>query len=208
MKTADFIKACARSTYDRDNLVISAGEWLEILNFQSGEMSPEIEFRTNIEGTIASLNEDLQVNLGSYSKLSGVRDVYLLDEKKEQYPYDNWIYNKDTMILELDPESSATSSLDPSEYITYLIIGIGALNTITTMGDLIITSNPKLILLQKICIREALRRILFDHAKLDRYRTLVGRMNEYALMAMIRDYTTELELGKRKNVDTHPVRSF
>lgn len=208
MSTADFIKACARSTYDRDNLVISASEWLEILNFQSGEMSPEIEFRTIIEGTIASLNDDLQINLGSYSKLNGIRDVYLIDDKKEKFAYDNWIYNKETMILDLNPESTATNNLDPNSYVTYYAVGIGSLNTITTMGSLIITSNPKLILLQKICIREALRRILFDHAKLDRYRTLVGRMNEYALMAMIRDYTTELELGKRKNVDTHAVRSY
>lgn len=208
MKTADFIKACARSTYDRDNIVIPAQEWLEILNFHSGELSPEIEFRTVIEGTIASLGNDMQVNLGSYEKLTGIREVYLIDEQSEKFQYDNWVYNKDTMILELAPTSSAVASLSPSAFISYYIIGVGPLQTLTSINGLIITSPPKLILLQKICIKEALRRILFDHAKLDRFRTLVGKMNEYALMAMIRDYTTEIELGKRKHVDTHPVRSF
>ncbi len=208
MKTADFIKACARSTYDRDNIVIPAQEWLEILNFHGGELSPEIQFRTVIEGTVASLGDDKQVNLGSYTKLSGIREVYLIDEHSEKFPYDNWVYNKDTMILELDPVSSNLSSLTPDAYVSYYIIGVGPLQTLTTINASIITSPPKLILLQKICIKEALRRILFDHAKLDRYRTLVGKMNEYALMAMIRDYTTEIELGKRKHVDTHPCRSY
>jgi hypothetical protein len=63
-------------------------------------------------------------------------------------------------------------------------------------------------LLKKICIKEAVRRILLDHTKLDRYRTLVGRSNEYVLLGIIRDLTLEIERAKSKLRNTNEVRSF
>lgn len=208
MTVANFIKACARSVYDSGLHIMSAQEWLEILNFQAGELYPEVGYRGTVTGNIADLATEYQVDLNSQTDLEDVKEVYLEDFSGDEFLYDNWIYNKERKLLDLDPESSKTQGMAVSNYLKYHIIWIGYVPELTNTGADIILSPPKLVLLQKICIKEALSRILNDHAKLDRYRTLVSRMNEYALLAMIRDLTTEIELKKRRLVDTHQVRSF
>lgn len=208
MTVGAFIKACARSAYDRDFIVLSAQEWLEILNFHSAELYPDIGYRGTESGNVADLDSEYQVDVSSISGLEDIKEVFLEDSDGDQFPYDNWIYNKELGFVDLDPETSKTPSLAISDYTKYHIVWQGFVPEFTKTSETISLDPPKLALLQKICQKEALRRILFDHAKLDRYRTLVSRMNEYALMAIIRDLTTEIELGKRKLADTHPVRSF
>ena len=78
-----------------------------------------------------------------------------------------------------------------------------------TAGDGNITMDKsKLALFRKICIREGLRRVLMDHTKLDRYRTLVGRANEYAILAIIRDMTAEIEMDKNKLSNSNAIKVF
>ena len=208
MTVGGFIKSCARSIYDRDLVLISALEWMEILNFQSGEMYPDVGYRGTLEGAIADLNSDYQVDLSAVDNIDKVKEVYLVDSDGDKFPYDNWIYNKEVQLLELDPKSSKTATLDLPDYTNYFIAWIGFVPEFAKTASIIVLDPPKLVLLQKICIREALFRILNDHAKLDRYRTLVGRMNEYALMAEIRDLTNDIEIKKRNLTDTRPLRTF
>lgn len=208
MKASDFIKACSKSIYDPGLNVISADTWLSILNFQAGEMYPEIGYRGTITGNVGDLNDEYQLSLSAYTDLAEVLEVHLEDADGFKYPYDNWIYNSEIQLLDLEPSSSKTPSLVIGNYSKYHIVWAGFVPEIANTGTDIALSPPKLVVLQKICIKEALNRILNDHAKLDRYRTLVGRMNEYALLAMIRDLTTEIEIKKRRLVDTHAVRSY
>jgi hypothetical protein len=189
-------------------MLISPQEWLEILNFQGGEMYPDIGYRGTISGVIADLNSDYQVDLSSTSNIDRVKEVYLEDSDGDKFPYDNWIYNKEIQILELDPETSKSATRDLPDYVNYVIVWVGFLPEFTKTSEVLVLDPPKLVLFQKICIKEALFRILNDHSKLDRYRTLVGRTNEYALMAQIRDLTNEIEIKKRTLTDTKPIRTF
>ncbi len=208
MTAANFIKACSRSIYDRGMNVISAETWLEILNFQAGELYPEIGYRGTTSGDISDLNAEYQLSLSGSSNLENVLEVELGDADGFKFPYDNWIYNKDSKVIDLQPRSSRDPVMGIGSYSTYHIYWVGFIPEVTNISTDIVIESPKLVILQKICIKEALSRILNDHAKLDRYRTLVSRMNEYALLAMIRDYTTEIEIKKRRLVDTHPLRTF
>jgi len=211
MTVGDFIKNCARGIYDGGCNVITAQDWLEILNFKTGEISPEIGYRGEETGTITALetaSAEYQLDLSSLTTIQGVKTVFLLDENGDQFEYDNWIYQKEIAVLDLDPPTSEVPDLGISGYTSYKVIWWGEIPEFTSTDTTIAIGLPKLNLLQKICVREALNRILFDHAKLDRYRVLVARMNEYSLMSMIRNYDTMIELGKRKLVDTNPIRSY
>lgn len=204
------IKALAAGIKDTSYLVIDIQDWKEILNFQAGELFPEIGYRGSAEVSAPASSTDYQIDLSgsTYDNLEDVKQVFLKDSDGNQFLYEDWIYNKEIRVLDLDPKSSKTLEKDPADYEYIVIIWQGYMPTITRDADTVDLAPPKLALLKKICTKEAIRRILLDHTKLDRYRTLVGRTNEYALLAMIRDLTTEIEIGKRRLIDTHQVRTF
>ena len=207
MTVGDFIKACSRAYNDPKRVLINGQEWLEILNFQSGELFPEIAYEQTVTEKISDLGTEYQLDLSSYT-FEQVKEVFVEDNNGNKYPYDNWVYWSSQQILDLDPETSRTPSISIGSYKNVMVILQGPLPEYTRTSTTINLSLPKLNILKKVCVREALLRTLNDHAKLDRYRILTGRMNEYALMAMIRDLTTTIELEKRKLTDTKQVFAF
>lgn len=210
MIVANFIKECAKAVHDPNLVVTPAQTWMDILNFQSGEIYPEIGYRGTKTGTITDLyaaSTEYLLDLSAESYIEDVREVYLILDG-EEYPYDNWIYLKDLETLDLDPESSKEPSMAIANYTSYKIVFYGPMPAFTKTSETIELNQAKLIILKKVCVREALGQILNDHAKLDRYRTLTGRMNEYVLIAMRDRLATEVELNKRKMADTHPLRSY
>ena len=205
-----FIKACADGLKDPTLIVVSVQEWKDIINFQAGELFPEIGYEGSATFSAPIDTADYQVNLSgsAYSNLSDVKSVFLIDNNGLKIPYEDWIYNKSVKILDLDPSSSKQGEYDPADYAQFIVVWQGYVPTIARDTASIDLSPPKMALLKKICTKEAIRRVLLDHTKLDRYRTLTGRTNEYALLAMIRDFTTEIEISKRRLVDTHQVKTF
>jgi len=205
-----FIKACADGLKDPSLLVITPEEWKDILNFQAGELFPEIGYEGSATLTVPTDDASYQKDLSgtAYANLSDVKQVYLVDSNGKQTPYEDWIFDKGSKVLDLNPSSSRQIDLDPAEYDSINIVWQGFMPTIAKDEDAIDLTPPKMALLKKICTKEAIRRILLDHTKLDRYRTLTGRTNEYALLAMIRDFTTEIEIAKRRLIDTNLVKTF
>lgn len=205
-----FIKALAAGIKDPSLLVISVEDWRDILNFQAGELFPEIGIRGSAEINAPTDAASYQIDLSgsTYKDLEEVKQVFLKDTAGKQFLYENWIYNREIQLLDLNPQSSKIPEKDPADYDKVIVVWQGYMPEVSKDTDVVDLKPPKLALLKKICIKEAMRRILLDHTKLDRYRTLVGRTNEYALLAMIRDLTTEIEIGKRRLVDTHSVRTF
>ena len=210
MEIDEFIKNCADGIKDPTLMVILPEEWRDILNFQAGELFPEIGYRGSSTVDAPSDSSGYQIDLSgeTYANLEDIKEVYLQDSTGKKYPYEDWIFNKEIKLLELDPSTSKTKGIDPADYEKVIIVWQGFMPTLAKDSESISLSPAKLALLKKICIKEAMRRVLLDHTKLDRYRTLVGRTNEYALLAMIRDLTTEIELGKRRLADTHQVKTF
>jgi len=210
MKVDLFIKGCADGIKDPTLIVMTPEEWTDILNFQAGELFPEIGYKGTSEFDPPSGGSGYQIDFSTvtYANLEDVKEVYLKDSNGNKLPYDNWIFDKKLKLLDLNPSTSKPSLMDPADYSKVIVIWQGFLPTVGKYSEDIDLSPAKIALLKKICIKEAMRRILLDHTKLDRYRTLVGRTNEYALLAMIRDLTTEIELSKRRLVDTHSVRTF
>lgn len=210
MKVDTFIKACADGIKDPTLLVLEAEDWKDILNFHAGELFPEIGYRGTATIAVSAITIEYQIDLSgaTYVNLEDVKQVFLVDSDGKKFLYEDWIYNKEIQMLDLNPASSKILSRHPADHTSVIIVWQGYMPTVAKDRADIDLSPPKMALLKKICIKEAIRRILLDHTKLDRYRTLVGRTNEYALIAMIRDLTTEIEIGKRRLVDTHSVRVF
>lgn len=208
MTVAEFIKYCGRAIKDRNLNVVKATEWLEILNMSSGELYPEIGIRATETGTVASLTSEYQVDVSSLSNLEEVKEVFVEDSSGNKFPYDNWVFEKELEIVDLDPESSKSPTRSIANYVNYHIVWMGYLPEYAATGTTLALSRAKIVLLRDLCVRDAIDSILNDHIKLDRYRTLVGRENEYVLLGMIRDLTTRIELKKRKLIDTHICKSF
>jgi hypothetical protein len=210
MTVETFIHNCSKAIEDPGLNFMLAQDWLDILNSQSSELYPEIGYMGTKTDTIANLyaaNNEYQLDLSTIIGIKGVKEVFLIENSKS-YPYANWIYHEDRKMLEMMPATSKIQEKYPGDYTSYSVIYFTLVPEFTQTGTTIALDNDQIAILQKVCIKEAVSRILNDHIKLDRYRTLIGRMNEYALMAMKRDLTTEIEITKRKLVNTHPVRAF
>lgn len=214
----NFIAELARATKDPSMIVNTAVDWLEIINSHGSELAPEVLFEHKATITYSDLDSSVnEIDMSddtTYEGLHGIKSVFLKNTDGKQYVYTNWTFDQDTNILYLMPVDNAsyiddlTSSVRPSgTYPTIIVNWLGEFPT--TAGDGSITmARSRLTLFRKICIREGIRRVLMDHTKLDRYRTLIGRANEYTLLAIIRDMTAEIELDKGKLINSNTVKVF
>ena len=214
----NFIGELARATKDPSMIVNTAIDWLEIINSNGSELAPEILFEYKSTISYSSLDSTVnEVDMSSddtYEGLRKISSVFLEDSNTKQYIYTNWTFDNNTKILYLVPTDNAnyiddvTGAVRPSgSYPTIIINWLGELPDTTGDGSFTI-SKSRLNLFRKIFIREGTKRVLMDHTKLDRYRTLVGRANEYTLLAIIRDMTAEIELDKSKLTNSNTVKVF
>ena len=208
MKVSEFIKVCARGLSDYNFRVFSVAEWFNILSFQIGELFPEIAITDSTTGDLSSIEDNYQLDLSSISNIHDIKRVTLTDSDGNDAPYSNWVYNSDTKVLDLDPTTSKAPDKSISAYSTYEVVYFLESPTLSNTESDIDLSAARLNVLKDICVRAALEQILNDHIKLDRYRTYVGKMNEYALMAWFDRLSTQIELYKRKLANTHPVRAY
>ena len=208
MILSELIKIYAASIRDPGFLVTKPEDWQDIINFGGGELFPEIGFRGTITKTIASLGTVYQVDLSSYTSISGIKEVWVEDSDGKKSIFDNWVYNKELNFINLEPDSSKTATRTIAYYSNIYIVWFGFFPTYTKYSDTVELNPAEQVLLRNVCQREALSRILFDQTKLDRYRTLVGRTNEYSIMRMISNLEVTIEMKKRRLVDTHEVRTF
>ena len=208
MKVSSFIQTLGRTLNDYNFRVFSTSEWLDILTFQVGELFPEIAITASTTGDLSSIDDNYQLDLSGETNIDDVKEVILTDSDGNEEPYDHWIFNKETQLLDLDPTTSKSPDKSISAYSTYKVIYFLSSPTIEDTDSDLSLKADRLNVLKDICIRAAIERILNDRVKLDRYRTLIGKMNEYALMAWYDRLTTQIELYKRKLSNTHPVRSY
>ena len=214
----NFIAELARTTKDPTMVVNTAIDWLEIINANGSDLSPEVMFENQTTVLYSSLDStvnEIDMSDGdTYEGLKTIKSIFFLNDDGKQYIYTNWTFDSDSKIIYLMPTDNANyidsivSVVRPSS--TYPTIKINWLSEFpTTGGDGSITlERSGLTLFRKVCVREGLRRVLMDHTKLDRYRILIGRANEYTLLAIIRDMTAEIELEKGKLTNSNTVKTF
>jgi hypothetical protein len=144
----------------------------------------------------------------TYTGVESIKDVYLIDSNGKEWPYDNFVYDRIKKTIDLDPQTNKDQDLYPGEeYPSVKVNWLSRLGTVT-MSSIVTLGRAEVSLLKKICIKEGLSKILLDHTKLDRYRTLVSRSNEGVLLAIITNFTNEIELAKKKLNNINSVRSF
>jgi hypothetical protein len=215
MKMRDFIFELAQSTKDNNMVVTPPEEWMQIFNAEATQLAPQVLFENT--ATLTWLTDTTinrttyEVDMSSTTNYEGIQDikkVQLLDNNGERYSYDNWIWEREQNILRLDPDTYQVPTIFPGDgYPTIKITWLSYVPSSNGEADINL-DRSHISVLKKVCIKEALRRILVDHAKFDRYRTLVGRMNEFTLISIIRDYGTEIESDKRFLNNTNAVRIF
>jgi hypothetical protein len=214
----DFIGEVARATKDPTMVVNTSTDWLEILNANGSELSPEVMFEYQVTIAYSTIDTHKQeIDMSSettYPGLHRVKAVFFLDSENKQYEYSNWAFDRNNRILYLMPTfnddyvDSVTYAVRPGGYYPYIAVTwLGELPDLAGNGSITMT-KPRIGLFRKICVREGIRRILMDQTKFDRYRTLVNRANSYELIAIIRDMTTEIELDKSRLINSNSVRVF
>lgn len=209
MQASDLIQECANGMNDPSFNVFSPQEWIDLINFQTSALFPEITVENTYEIDVSTIsNSIIDLSTATYVNVEDIKSVYLQDTNGNKIEYDNWIYSKTLSQLDLSPLSKDVPDYDPSDYDKVIILTHEKVPTIVDDSTDISLTVAQLNVLKRICIKEALTRVLLDQTKLDRYRTLVGRTNEYALLGIIRDLTLQIERDKSKLINTNPVRSF
>ena len=214
----NFITDLARAIDDPNMVIIKALDWLEIINSNGSELSPEVMFEYSndvLYSTVDTHTNEIDMSSSStYPGLSSIKSVFLKDTSDKQFLYTNWTFDRNNQVLYLAPTDnssymdSITGSVRPSNtYATIIINWLGEMPDIVGTSSITMT-KPRITLFRKICVREGSRRVLMDHMKLDRYRTLIGRANEYTLLAILRDMTAEIELDKSKLANSNTVKVF
>jgi hypothetical protein len=209
MVIKDLIQGLAEEMRDPNMIVTSNMDWLSIINREGAELFPEITIKKTITVAFSSINSTtLELDMSSYTGIRDVEKVDAVDSDGKSYYFDNWIYDENRKILLLNPDSNIDptlilSSSYPNIKITYKCswVDVNGLSVV----DL---ETEHQGLFRKICIKAAINGVLYDHTKLDRYRTLVGRANEFTLLAIIRDLTAEIELKKSKLTNKNIIRTF
>lgn len=210
MLVQNLVKELSASIMDPDNIITSPNDWINIINFAIGDLSPEIMVKTTSTLTYATdvNNETNEADLSVYSGIDNVLSVYLVDSSGKQVSYDNWIYDKEQEILKLAPDNSTEQYLGiSSAYPTIKVEWVGVLTDKLGTEDIDLRKD-RMNILKMVCIRESLQRILLDSTKYDRYRTMVRKSNEYAILAIIRDYDMKIEFAKKKLINTNQIRTF
>jgi len=214
MTGRDLVKDIARSANDPNFLVTSEIDWLDILNTEGDNLFPEVLIENTTTFTwLTSTEVDRTNNLinmsgTTYTGVESIKDVYLIDSNGKEWPYDNFVYDRIKKTIDLDPQTNKDQDLYPGEeYPSVKVNWLSRLGTVT-MSSIVTLGRAEVSLLKKICIKEGLSKILLDHTKLDRYRTLVSRSNEGVLLAIITNFTNEIELAKKKLNNINSVRSF
>lgn len=214
MTGRDLIKSIAQSMNDPNFLIVSETEILDVLNTEGDNLYPDVllestaTFTWNTSTEINETNYTIDLSGTTYTGVESVKDIYLVDSNGKEWPYDNYVYDRITKKIDLDPQTNKDQDISPGEdYPTIKVNWQSRLGTIT-MATTVNLGKAETSLLKKICIKEGLQKILLDHTKLDRYRTLVSRSNEGVLLAIINSYNLEIDLAKRKLNNINSVRSF
>lgn len=210
----DLIKDIARSANDPNFMITSETEWLDVINTEGDNLYPDVlldntaAFTWNTSNEINETNYTIDLSGATYTEVESIKDVYLVDSNSKAWPYDNFVYDRITKKIDLDPQTNKDQDIFPGEdYPTIKVNWQSRLGTIT-FASTVNLGRAETSLLKKICIKEGLQKILLDHTKLDRYRTLVSRSNEGVLLAIINSYNLEIDLAKRKLNNINSVRSF
>ena len=211
MNAQDFTSTLAEAIKDPDKVVITNQDWLQIMSSQAGEMFPEIATESTTDITYSTLTTTYQVDMSGsgYSGIQAVKSVYMINSDGRLVPFTNWVYHDEVKVLDLNPESSSEFNTYFSDvsYQTVRIVWLKIMDDFTENATVNLDGS-ELDIFRKICVKEAINRILMDHFKLDRYRTLVGRSNEYVMMAQARSLAMEIEMRKSKITRSNKIRSF
>ena len=210
MLIRDLVKELSKTSRDPDMIVTDSNEWIDIINFAAGELSPEVMLKTSSTLTyITDVNQtSYEADLSAYVGIEDVLTVHFVDVNGKQLYYDNWIYDKEQKLLRLDPTSGVSPAIVPSTSHPTIKVEWTSIMADKTGDQDVDLAKDKMNVLKLICLKEALQRVLLDATKYDRYKTLVRKANEYAVLAIIRDYAVQIELAKRKLTNTNQVRTF
>lgn len=214
MTGRDLVKDIARSANDPNFMITSDTEWLDVLNTEGDNLYPDVllentaTFTWATSAEINKTNYTIDLSGTTYTGVESIKDVYLVDSNSKEWAYDNFVYDNITKKIDLNPQTNKDQDIFPGEdYPTIKVNWQSRLGTIT-FASTVNLGRAETSLLKKICIKEGLQKILLDHTKLDRYRTLVSRSNEGVLLAIINSYNLEIDLAKRKLNNINSVRSF
>ena len=198
MLLSDIIKQAAAGIKDRECVVIPPLEWMEIFAWEIQNLYPDVYYSSTKEIDPTTLTDSYVVDLSSETGLRTISDILFELEAGNQIPYDTWYFDAATKKLYLSPLTFKKEILDARSAKKILINWKGIHPAITNLGQTVSLNFEGIELLQSAAKKEVLKRIMFDSVKLDRYRTLIGDVNIYALLALERQVNLEMELQKRK----------
>ncbi len=208
MKVADLIKNCALRIKDSDFEAVQEEEWKDILNTQTSNLYPDVVYEgQEVLDNLESFKSSYQIDLSHIDNIRDVKSVFVENKNGKRILYEHWIFQNESKILDLNPDSYKYE-MDPLNYNKIIINWTGDIPYFESDEEVINLSKDQISLLEDLCVAEAINRTLNDRTKLNKYRTTTGQLNEYALLAILRDAIAKSEMRKRKISNSTKVRFF
>jgi len=196
MKVNVLVKQLMNSMHDPNGIVFDAPEWRAIISQTLPDISSDIAHKKSSEIVMNKTTYQVDLSGTAYDELIKVLGILLEDSNGKFIPYDYWTYYETKRFLDLSPPRIDAPLYDPANF-PKICMEWAAYSTTDLGDDSIIELSLKAIpLLRKMCIKEAINRVMMDRAKLDRYRSFAGEVNEYWLMQLSNNLTREIERDK------------
>jgi hypothetical protein len=190
IKLADIVKDCAIEMHDKNFLIFSVSDWKRIIQRTQADAYPRVFRRTY---TTVDTTDEKEYDLSDVDpEVRDIENIYVYDDSTDTKPYKliDWFWDKAQLKLRTR-EILETSHLMKIEYKTNLV-------SVEKDEDVLNIWPEHRTLLVMLAVRAALKSLLNDRMKMDKFRTTIDdQTTPYAIANTINMYDRDIEMRLR-----------
>jgi len=187
---ADIVKDCANEMHDENYLVFSIAAWKRFIDRTQADTYPRI-FR--ITFTEVDTTTDREYDLSAVDpQIREIERIFVYTDATDTKPYSliNWIWDRAQEKLRVR-EVLRTSNIMKIEYRTNLV-------SVSNDADALNIYPEHRSLIMMLAVRAALKSLLNDRMKMDKFRTTIDdQTTPYAIANTINTYDRDIEMKLR-----------
>lgn len=190
IKLSDLIKDCAIEMHDPNFNIFSIANWKRLIDRTQADAYPRVFRRTYV--SINTTNEK-EYDLSAVDpEVRDVENIFIYDDASDTKPYKliDWFWDKAQLKLRVR-EILETSHIMKLEYKTNLV-------SVSKDEDVLNIFPEHRTLIMMLAVRAALKSLLNDRMKMDKFRTTIDdQTTPYAIANTINMYDRDIEMKLR-----------
>lgn len=192
LKFSDIIEDCALEMNDRDYLVFNIDDWKRFIDSTQHESYPRLFRRQSTD--LATVSDQKEYDLSAVTpKIREIDEVLLYDDALDTKPRRivDWDHDRTQEMLRLRIAENVNDVIR--------VLYFTNLSDLDEDADVIDLEPEARTLLKKLAVRTALKNILNDRNKMEKYRmTIDTAVTPYAITNTISMYDRDIEMRLRE----------